>query len=261
MFSIKLIFVAILCHFTLGYPYVKKLSPEQVHRLKTWTEDDKQNIWELSGQVEGDMVLTDNQRNGLIETYYRWTNNVIPYEIDAAFTAEEAEWIQSSLDAYAENSCVTVRRKVESDIDYIYVTGEDSGCWSYVGRFGGKQTINLQKSAIGSGCLRSGTIVHEFLHAAGFYHQQSASDRDDFVDIIWDNIQQGTESNFAKYTEDKVTDFGEGYDYDSVMHYGEYAFSANGERTIVPKDPTAVIGQRIGMSEKDINKLNKMYCS
>uniref|UniRef100_A0A182JMN1 Uncharacterized protein n=2 Tax=Anopheles atroparvus TaxID=41427 RepID=A0A182JMN1_ANOAO len=30
-------------------------------------------------------------------------------------------------------------------------------------------------------------------------------------------------------------------------------------RTIVPKDPTATIGQRVGMSEKDISKLNWMY--
>lgn len=44
----------------------------------------------------------------------------------------------------------------------------------------------------------------------------------------------GTEHNFAKYTNDTVTDFGVMYDYNSVMHYPETAFSTNGNRTIVP---------------------------
>lgn len=44
----------------------------------------------------------------------------------------------------------------------------------------------------------------------------------------------GHEHNFAKYSNDTVTDFGVPYDYDSVMHYTEKAFSANGNNTIVP---------------------------
>lgn len=72
-----------------------------------------------------------------------------------------------------------------------YLQGEDSGCWSYVGRSGGRQTLNLQRSYPGNGCFRNGTIVHEFLHAAGFFHQQSAPERDDYVEIVWENIQPG----------------------------------------------------------------------
>lgn len=44
----------------------------------------------------------------------------------------------------------------------------------------------------------------------------------------------GTENNFAKYNNDTVTDFGVAYDYGSVMHYPEKAFSKNGNKTIVP---------------------------
>jgi hypothetical protein len=45
----------------------------------------------------------------------------------------------------------------------------------------------------------------------------------------------GAEVNFAKYNASDITSHGVPYDYDSVMHYGEYAFTRNGLKTIQPK--------------------------
>uniref|UniRef100_A0A1A9WUH2 Metalloendopeptidase n=1 Tax=Glossina brevipalpis TaxID=37001 RepID=A0A1A9WUH2_9MUSC len=59
-----------------------------------------------------------------------------------------------------------------------------------------------------------------------------------------------------------MDDFNQEYDYGSVLHYGPTAFSINGERTIIPiydDDAAGNMGQRRGMSKKDINKLNLMY--
>jgi len=51
------------------------------------------------------------------------------------------------------------------------------------------------------------------------------------------------------------------YDYGSLMHYSAYSFAANPSiPTIIPVDPDAQIGQRQGMSDKDIYKINAMYC-
>lgn len=47
-------------------------------------------------------------------------------------------------------------------------------------------------------------------------------------------IVSGHEHNFAKYNNDTVTDFGIPYDYGSVMHYPQMAFSKNGNKTIIP---------------------------
>jgi hypothetical protein len=44
----------------------------------------------------------------------------------------------------------------------------------------------------------------------------------------------GQEHNFDKYDANTITNFGVPYDYDSVMHYDAYAFSANGQPTITP---------------------------
>lgn len=45
--------------------------------------------------------------------------------------------------------------------------------------------------SIGEGCDTKVTVEHELLHALGFYHEQSRSDRDDYVKIWWDQIEEG----------------------------------------------------------------------
>lgn len=91
---------------------------------------------------------------------------------------------------------------------------------------------------------------------------QSAANRDDYVRIAEENILPNTLHNFNKYNSSVVDDFDEEYDYGSVLHYSAYSFSANGEMTIIPlkdEEASGVMGQRRGMSKKDINKLNTMY--
>lgn len=63
---------------------------------------------------------------------------------------------------------------------------------------------------------------------------QSSSDRDNYVDIQWENIIDGMETNFVSYSASDVTRFSTPYDYHSIMHYSAYAFSRNGLPTIVP---------------------------
>lgn len=46
-----------------------------------------------------------------------------------------------------------------------------------------------QEISVGNGCEAKEVIVHEILHALGFYHEQSRADRDEFVEIFWKNIK------------------------------------------------------------------------
>ncbi|XP_071450821.1 hatching enzyme 1.2 [Hetaerina americana] len=279
-------------YFREGFPF-----QEVATKIAAWSPDKPENVWELSGQFEGDIMLLPDQagssRNIIINEDTRWPNATLPYYIDPVFSEGEREIIMGALAEFNQTSCMRLvpytandEKKDKSLIDslsitrslpasgdedesrlfaskkepasYIWIQGEPTGCWSMVGRQKGPggQVVNLQRP----GCVHHGVIVHEVLHALGFFHQQSAYNRDDYVDIIWDKIEKGKESNFHKYNSSLVTDFGVEYDYSSVMHYGRTAFSNDGSDTIVPKDKDAKIGQRKKMSEKDLAKLMRSYC-
>ncbi|XP_062557860.1 seminal metalloprotease 1-like [Armigeres subalbatus] len=257
------VLVAVVC----ALPRPQPNTPENIERLRNLQPNDLKE--ELSGQFEGDIVLTEEQetalssltRNGLLNEVYRWPDKVIPYVIaEDHFTPDHVAQILRGLRLLETQTCLVFKPRTD-EVDYIHVVGDQgSGCWSYVGYRGwGEQQLHLDPDPLETGCFRIGTVVHEFIHAIGFYHMQSAADRDEYVDIILENITEGKEHNFNAYTESTVTSFNVRYDYGSVMHYSAYSFSKNGLPTIVPKDPTATIGQRLGMSERDISKINLMY--
>jgi meprin B len=68
------------------------------------------------------------------------------------------------------------------------------------------------------------------------------------------------EHNFNKYKRDAIDVLDTNYDYNSIMHYGKYAFSKNGNPTLLAiQNPDRNLGQRDGFSEIDIVKVNALY--
>lgn len=97
--------------------------------------------------------------------------------------------------------------------------------------------------------------IHELGHAVGMFHEQTRLDRDTYITINWSNILSGHSYNFDKHG--YGTDHG-AYDFDSVMHYDSYAFSANGQPTIVRKNG-ALISDPDVLSAGDIASIATMY--
>lgn len=161
-------------------------------------------------------------------------------------------------------SCVRFREATDDDQHYVNITGFDGGCYSEVGlTLSGAQVLNLEVYPLNTGCFRLGTIIHEFLHTLGFYHMHSTSNRDEYVRIAFENIASFAKNNFDRHDEEKVDNFDQEYDFGSVLHYQPTAFSTNGKPTIIALDPenpdVAKMGQRAGMSRRDIDRLNTMY--
>ena len=51
----------------------------------------------------------------------------------------------------------------------------------------GSQDVSVQQD----GCMYKGTIVHEYLHALGFQHEQARPDRDNYLKVYYQNIEDG----------------------------------------------------------------------
>ena len=210
--------------------------------------------------TEDDIVYNDRQgRNMIILPDQKWPRGEIPYVIASGFNSKERATIAKAVLEFERNTCIRVRPLTQYDDandGYVKIIKGD-GCFSSVGR----QPSPGQELSIGHGCQVPGIIVHEFMHALGFWHEQSRPDRDDYVWINYDNIKYGRESNFEKYTEDKVQVLGTRYDVGSVMHYGPYAFAIDRKKpTIIARQQTSKeMGQRKGLSPEDINKINKLY--
>ncbi len=83
--------------------------------------------------------------------------------------------------------------------------------------------------------MSKGTIMHEMIHALGFHHEQSRANRDEYVEILLQNVQPGMEGNFRKLNKDQATAFGVAYNQQSIMHYGPKAFSKNMNPTMKAK--------------------------
>ncbi|XP_006636778.2 hatching enzyme 1.2-like [Lepisosteus oculatus] len=175
----------------------------------------------------------------------------VPYIISPDYNDMDRITVEMGMQDISSGTCVKfVPRSHETN--YLDIKPK-FGCWSFLGVNGGAQPLSLQAP----GCMWSGIASHELMHALGFVHEQSRSDRDNHVTIMWENIMKDRNYNFEKYNTNNLNT---PYDYGSIMHYGKYAFSEDGDPTIVPKpNPNVPIGQREGPSSIDLLKINTLY--
>merc|ERR1712212_1145113 len=166
-------------------------------------------------------------------------------------TSTELQIIERGLQSFSGFSCIRFVKRTNHR-DYLHIQSLN-GCYSYVGRTGNAQTVSLSRQ----GCIYHNTVQHELLHALGFNHEQTRSDRDQYIRVLLQNVQSGMQHNFNKIN---TLNQGTPYDYNSVMQYHRYAFSKNNQPTMVPiPNQNIEIGKASQMSRNDIDRLNRLY--
>ncbi|KAK7028095.1 hypothetical protein SK128_019362 [Halocaridina rubra] len=123
--------------------------------------------------------------------------------------------------------------------DRIYVRiFYGKGCNAQVGRtvVAGSRSVPVFLS-LGYGCNTVGTAIHEFGHILGLLHQQMRTDRDEYIQIMWNNVVKYLKVNFQK------------------------AFSKDGSITMRTQDPKyqGLLGRSHALSHRDKLIVNRMY--
>lgn len=176
----------------------------------------------------------------------------VPVLVSPQFGAAAKSFIWGVLKGFELVTCIRFVDAKRKATEYINII-PDTGCWSYVGYQRNIQPLSLQLN----GCVYVPTIQHEILHALGFHHEHTRSDRDQNVTIHYENIISGVENNFNKI---QTNNLQTPYNFNSVMQYNNWAFSANGEMTIVANhDPSFVFGSAASMSTNDTLRVNRLY--
>lgn len=250
----------------------------------TITEDDMENaethddipFWpeetffrtDIPGVVEGDIVRPPRNiistQAAIFMERDKWPGGRIPYVIGKEFV-NHTNLILDAMKEFHKHTCIRFVPKTNQDKQYIRIVREvQQGCNSHVGRIQPDPKRGGQRVNFGKNCLHKGVIMHELLHAVGFGHEMGRFDRDNYICIEWQNIEPKFRSAYAiaggKHGVPRRRNIFN-YDYDSIMHYSDTAFSSNGNVTIITKDASKqkTIGRKKGFSPNDIKKINKLY--
>lgn len=181
-----------------------------------------------------------------------WPGGVMPYVIDGDVGDKLRGEIMAAMSELDQRTNLTLRPRTPADQDYIVFNAQNTGgtCDSLLGRSGGGQPVRV------NGCGRA-AVMHEILHAAGFDHEHQRADRDNYVTILWENVEPSHREWLERIDEQRTAQ--SPYDHQSIMHYQSTAFSRNGRPTIVSRVPGVAVRGVEGLSPTDLQSINRIY--
>lgn len=216
---------------------------------KQLTDSPNQPLLDKSPDTELDDKLS------LASYATKWPDGVVVYKLGNMSSALRGE-LQKAMDEWTSKT--NVRFKKHTNESY-YVTIQETnktcaGCgFASIGVNGTRGTCNFGPKASAS------LIAHELGHTLGFLHEQTRPDRDQYVKVLFENIQSGKEGNFKKTNNALQTT--KQFDMKSIMMYHPYAFTkTRGVPTIVDvKTGQPYKGAQQNISSLDIEGTNKVY--
>ena len=173
----------------------------------------------------------------------RWTNRTVVYLFGEELPEALRKRFLQAVDYWQARTPIRfVARTAEQD--YVVIRYSSTTCGT------GTYTMLLT-----DWCGVPG-IVHEIGHTVGLNHEQSRSDRNRWIKVLYDNIDKPEVHNYEQNPVD-YADAGP-YDVSSSQQYGTNGFSRNGKDTMETRPRSLPVSQP-DLSEADIRAVTLAY--
>ena len=187
-----------------------------------------------------------------------WENGIVPYFLSGSFSSSDIDDIDRAMETW-EEACGVLFQKV-SPRSYAYeIRRITVNQWS--SSIGENNVFNFM--TFDSGTPKYGHIVHELGHCIGPLHEHQRPDRDEHMNVYYQNIYPEYRHNFDKRDNPLIIESNYDYDCNSIMHYYEDAFTMNGEDTIKVTDsencPNLIVERGQGLTQIDEQKCKDIY--
>lgn len=145
-----------------------------------------------------------------------WAGGIVPFTFDANVSQNEQD---AMLDAMATIESISMVDFVpySGSGSYLNIRDDNGNSSSSIGMSGGETTIRIFNWNVEM------IMIHELLHALGFWHEQSRPDRNSYIQVNYGNICTGYSSQFDVQNTGVTPNIP--YDFESIMHYEPFAFS------------------------------------
>jgi hypothetical protein len=195
---------------------------------------------DASGRVfSGDVIYYADVliKSGVIANL--WPRGILYYEFDSSVSVSQRELFLQACQAWSANSPVKcVQRNSEQNFVRVAThngeqcAGANTSC-SALGMRGQGKSQDL--FVYSSHWTIPSVLQHELGHAFGLIHEQQRPDRDAYITILTANIRQDALSQFSVIPVAVTTE----YDFDSIMHYKNCAFSTKNCDSAHPSEATS----------------------
>ncbi|KAL0936404.1 Zinc metalloproteinase nas-5 [Colletotrichum truncatum] len=188
-------------------------------------------IFPLSIANRSEIEAIPLEKRGAMAAYQMWAGAEIPYILEK-LPHDLSESIRGAMRQWEQSTCIRFLPKKDQGA-WVNFKKYDEGCYAQgLGSPGiGERIVNLDYpdiwekiGALGTykACMEAGTPGHELGHVIGLAHEQQRPDRDQYIRILTDRIQ---EDFLDQFTIDSDADTSVPFDYNSIMLYDTKAFA------------------------------------
>jgi Astacin (Peptidase family M12A)/Abnormal spindle-like microcephaly-assoc'd, ASPM-SPD-2-Hydin len=269
--------------FAQGQPPKGQPAPGQITQPTPTSSETRMGMWRgrpvtyqvINGRniYQGDIILENVQPMpmagqgggvhsdsvGIVNSNYLWpkVNGVaqIPYVIESG--SGDLDNLDSAISTYNSTFAGVIQlvpRTTQANYIDIDLNGSANGvCEAEEG-----YANNGEQFVDGASNCTIATILHEFGHVTGVWHEQSRTDAGNYVTFNYANVIKGSIGNFLPAVDNDQQNLTP-YDFASVMEYPAFSFSRNGGPPLDSIPPGMPLSNGVGYSAADVEGIMRLY--